>query len=80
MKNVGYVNFNFDKAGGRNVISNLLYNHSRPKINTVLENSTRKRKTCIRDVATPMGIIYRELVQTEFLQSREGEVDRKSVV
>ena len=27
LKNVGYVNFGFDKAGGPNVISNLLPNH-----------------------------------------------------
>ena len=41
LKNVGYVNFGFDKDGGPNVISNLLSNHSGPKINVVSESSTR---------------------------------------
>ena len=74
LKNAGYVNFGYDKVGGPNATSNLLPNHSRPKINVVLESSTRERKICIKDVTTPMAIIYEKLVQAEFLQSREGEV------
>ena len=74
MKNAGYVNFGYDKADGLNVTSNPLPNHSGPKINVVLENLTRERKTCIRNVATLMGIIYRKLAQAGFFQSREEEV------
>ena len=54
LKNAGYVNFGYDKAGGPNVIKNLLPNHSRPKINRVLESSKEGRKTCIKDVITPI--------------------------
>ena len=62
LKNAGYVNFGYDKAGGPNVISNHLPNHSGPKINEVLESFTEGKKTCIRDVITPMGVIHEELV------------------
>ena len=70
-KNVGYVNFDYDKIGGPNVISNLLPNHSGPKINGVLESFTEGRKTCIMDVMTPMRVIHEELVQAKVLQSRK---------
>ena len=68
-----YVNFGYDKAGGPNVISNLLPNHFGPKINGVLESFTEGRKTCIMDVMTPMGVIHEELVQAGFFQSRREE-------
>ena len=74
LKNVGYVNFGYDKAGGPNIISNPLSNHSEPKINGVLESSTEERKTCIRNVITPMKVIHEKLVQARFFQSRKGEV------
>ena len=73
LKTVGYVSFGFDKAGGPNVISNPLPNHSGPKINAVLESLTEERKTHIRDVAMPMGIIHEKLVQVGFLQPRRRE-------
>ena len=73
LKNAGYVNFGFDKAGGPNVISNPLPNHSRLKINAVLESSTERRKTCVKNVITPMKVIHEELVQAGFLQSKRGE-------
>ena len=63
LKNAGYVSFGYDKAGGPNVTSNLLPNHFRPKINVVLENLTEGRKNSIRDVITPMRVIYEKLVQ-----------------
>ena len=71
LKNVGYVSFGFDKAGGPNVTSNPLPNHFGPRINAVLENPTEERKTCIGDVITPMGVIRKELIQARFLQSRK---------
>ena len=67
LKNAGYVNFNYDKASGPNVISNPLPNHSGPKISGVLESSKKGRKTCIRNVITPMKVIHKELVQAKFL-------------
>ena len=47
LKNTGYVNFDYDKAGGPNVISNPFSNHFEPKINAILEGSIEGRKTCI---------------------------------
>ena len=73
LKNAGYVNFGYDKAGGPNVISNLLPNHSEPKINGVFESSTEGRKTYIKDVITPMKVIHKELVYARFFQSRKGK-------
>ena len=67
----------FDKAGGPNVISNPLPNHSGPKINAILESLTEKRKTQIRDVATPMRVIHEKLVQAGFLQPRRGEAIKR---
>ena len=61
-KNASYVNFGYDKAGGPNVSSNPLPNHSRPKINTILESHTEGRKSSIMDIITPMKVIYEELV------------------
>ena len=72
-KNVGYVSFGFDKAGGPNVTSNPLPNHSRPRINVVLDNPMEGRKTCIRDVITPMKVIHKELIQARSLQSKKRE-------
>ena len=66
LKNAGYVSFGFDKVDGPNVTSNSLPNHSRPRINDVLENPTEERKTYIRDVITPMGVIHKELIQAKF--------------
>ena len=63
LKNVGYVNFGNDKAGGPNVVSNHLPNHSGPKINIVLESSTKRREACIKGVITSIGVIHEKLVQ-----------------
>ena len=77
MRNAGYVNFGYNKDGGPNIISNLLPNHSKPKINGVLESSTKGRKNCIQDVITLMGVIHEKLVQARFLQPKRGEVVEK---
>ena len=69
IKNVGYVSFSYDKAGGPNVTINPL-----PKINVILESLTEGRKTHIGNVITPMRVICEELVQIGFFQSRRGEV------
>ena len=47
LKNADYVSFGFDKAGGPNVISNPLPNHSGPKINVILKSFMEERKTRI---------------------------------
>ena len=77
LKNAGYISFGFDKAGGPNVISIPLPNHSEPKINAILESLTKKRKTHIRDVATLMRVIHEKLVQVEFLQPRREEAIKR---
>ena len=74
LKNAGYVNFGYDKAGGPNIISNPLPNHFGPKINGVFESSTKGRKTRIRDVITLMKVIHEKLVQAKVLQFRRREV------
>ena len=80
LKNTGYVSFGFDKVDGPNVTSNPLPNHYGPKINDILESFIKGRKTCIRDVVTPIGVIYEKLVQARFLQSRRGEIVREEVM
>ena len=77
LKNASYVSFGFDKADGPNVTSNPLPNHSGPRINAVLENLTGGRKTCIRDVITPMGVIHKKLIQDRSLQSKKKEAIEK---
>ena len=67
LKNAGYVSFDYDKVGGPNVTSNPLPNHFGPKINVVLENSTEGRKTCIKDIITPIGVIHEKLTKAEVL-------------
>ena len=73
LKNVGYVNFGYNKDGGPNVISNLLPNHSGPKINGILESFREERKTYVQNIITPMGVVFEKLVHAGFLQSRERE-------
>ena len=67
LKNAGYVSFGFDKVGGPDVTNNPLLNHYGPRINAALENPTEGRKTCIKDVITPMGVIHEGSVQTRVL-------------
>ena len=71
LKNVGYVNFGYNKDGVPNIISNPLPNHSGSKINGILKKSLDERKTCIQDVITPMKVIFQKLIQARFLQSRK---------
>ena len=80
LKNVGYVNFSYDKAGGPNVISNPLPNHFGPKINGVLESLKEGKKTCIRDVITPMKVIYKKLVQARVFLFRKRGVAKEERV
>ena len=44
LKNVGYVNFGYDKVGGSNVVSNPLPNHFGPKINVVSKSHRPKEE------------------------------------
>ena len=71
LKNARYVNFDYNKDGVPNIISNPLPNHSGPKINGILENSRDERNTCIQDVITPMKVIFQKLIQARFLQPRK---------
>ena len=77
LKNAGYVSFGFDKTGGLNVISNLLPNHSGPKINVILKSFMKERKICVQDVITSMRVIHEKLVQAGFLQLSRGEATEK---
>ena len=72
LKNASYVNFNLDKAGGPNVVSNPLPNHFGPKIKAILEGTTEGRMTCVKGIITPIEVIYKELIQARFLQSKKG--------
>ena len=76
-KNAGYVSFGYDKVGGPNVTSNHFPNHFGPRINAVLRSPTEGRKNSIKDVMTPMEMVYKELVQARFLQSRRGKAVRE---
>ena len=76
-KNIGYVNFGFNKAGGLNVVRNPLPNHFGPKINAILEGTIEGRKTCVNGIITPMKVIYKELIQARLLQSKRGGVIEK---
>ena len=71
---LAYVNFGYDKAGGPNVVSNPLANHSRPKINVILKGPTEGRKTYIRDVITHMKVIYEKIVQVGFLWTKKRKL------
>ena len=51
--------------------------HSGPKINTILEGTTEGRKPCVKGIITPIGVIYKELIQARFLQSRRRGVTKK---
>ena len=80
LQNASYVNFGYDKVGDPNVVSHPLPYHFGPKINAILEGSTKGRKTCIKDVITPIGVIHEELVQAKVLQSRRRGVAEEEKV
>ena len=73
MKNVGYVNFGYNKDGVPNIISNPLPNHSGPKINAIFVSLMGERKAYVQDIVTPLGVVLEKLVQAGFLQPRRGE-------
>ena len=73
MKNAGYVNFGYNKDSVPNIISNPLPNHSRPKINAIFVSFIGER-TYVRNIATPLEVVYEKLVQAGFLQPKRGEV------
>ena len=66
LKNTGYVNFGYNKDGVPNIISNPLPNHSGPKINAISISFMGERKACVRDIVTPLGVVYEKLVQGGF--------------
>ena len=73
LKNAGYVNFGYNKDGVPNIISNPLPNHSEPKINAIFVSFIGERKTYVRNIVTPLEVVYGKLVQAGFLQPRRGE-------
>ena len=77
MMKAGYVSFNYNIAGGPNVTSNLLPNHSGPKINALTEDSVRSAKTRISNVKTPMKSVYETLVLAKILCSKETEMTKR---
>ena len=62
LKNAGYISFSYDKVSGPDVISNPLPNHLGLRLNAILESPTKGGKSIIRDVMTPMKVVYEELV------------------
>ena len=73
MKNTGYVNFGYNKDGVPNIINNPLPNHFRPKINVISVSFIGERKTYVRNIATPLGVVYEKLAQVGFFQPKRGE-------
>ena len=51
-----------------------------PRLTLFLEGSTEGRKTCIKDVITPIGVIHEKLVQARVLKSRRREVAKEQKV
>ena len=74
LKNAGYVNFGYNKDGVPNIISNPLPNHSGPKINAISISFMGEKKTYVRNIATPLEVVYEKLVQVGVLQPRRGKV------
>ena len=52
---------------GPNVTSNPLPNHPEPKINALIENSTRSMKAWVSNFKMPMKSVYEMLVQAKVL-------------
>ena len=73
LKNAGYVNFGYNKDGVPIIISNPLPNHSGPKINAISEDFMGGRKVYVRNIATPLWVVYEKLAQVGFFQPRRGE-------
>ena len=71
---VGYVSFNYNAAGGSNVTSNPLPNHSRPKINALTEDSIGLVKTRVSNVKTLVENVYKVLIQAKVLYLEETEM------
>ena len=70
----GYINFDYNTSRGPNIINNPLPNHLRPKINVLMEDSTRYMKTRVNDVKMSMADIYRALIQAKVFQPRETKM------
>ena len=68
LKNAGYVNFGYNMDGVPNIISNPLPNHPGPKINAIFESFIGERKVCVKDIVTPLGVIFEKLAQVGFFQ------------
>ena len=62
LKNAGLINFGYNKDGVPNIISNPLPNHSEPKINAISISFMGERKTHVRNIATPLEVVYEKLV------------------
>ena len=73
MKNAGYVNFGYNKDGVPNIISNPLPNHSGPKVNAISMSFKKERKAYVRNIITPLRVIYEKLAQVRFFQPGRGE-------
>ena len=63
LKNAGYVSFGYDKNDGSNVTSNPLSNHSKPKINVVLEGLAGGRKSSIKSMLRYKSMLYKGYYQ-----------------
>ena len=74
---VGYVSFDYNAIGGPNVTSNPLPNHSGPKINALIKDSTRLMETRVNNVKTPMRSVCEALIQAKVLRSEETKMIKR---
>ena len=69
-----YVSFDYNVMGGLNITSNPLPNHPRPKINALIEDSTRSVKTRVSNVKMPMKNVYKALILAKILHPKETKM------
>ena len=56
-----------------NINENPLTNHGGPKVDVVESSQRMQVKRDIKDVCMPMRLIYKALVKTSWLESRQGK-------
>ena len=70
----GYVNFDYNIVSDPNVTSYPLPNHLGPKINSLIEDSTRLVKARVNDVKTPLKSVYEALVLAKVLHPEKTKM------
>ena len=75
--NSGYLNFSDEP--NPNVINYPLPNHAELKVNAITKEQSQKIKTNVKEVKTPMKVIYEVLVKTRFFKLGKEEQDKKEM-